>query len=73
MTSPRAGVAFSRGLGPAEIADGAPLTWPALEAPRRAAQRVARGAERADRPAETIDVASSVPCMVADRRRPVPS
>ncbi|OGK79053.1 MAG: hypothetical protein A2X50_10745 [Candidatus Rokubacteria bacterium GWF2_70_14] len=52
-----------------EIADGALLTWPTLEAPRRAAEHVARGAERAGRSAETIDVASLVPCVIADTRR----
>lgn len=52
-----------------EIADGVLLTWPTLEAPGRAAEHVARGATRAGRPPETIDVASLVPCVVADTRR----
>lgn len=52
-----------------EIADGALLTWPTLEAPGRAAAHVARGAERAGRRAETIDIASLVPCAVAGSRR----
>ena len=52
-----------------EIADGVLLTWPTLEAPRHAAEHVARGAARAGRPPETIDVASLVPCAVAASRR----
>jgi alkanesulfonate monooxygenase SsuD/methylene tetrahydromethanopterin reductase-like flavin-dependent oxidoreductase (luciferase family) len=52
-----------------EIADGALLTWPTLEAPGRAAQHVARGAAGAGRPAEAIDIASLLPCAVAASRR----
>ncbi len=51
-----------------EIADGVLLTWPTLEAPRHAAAHVARGAARAGRPPESLDVASLVPCVVADTR-----
>ncbi|MBI3636642.1 MAG: LLM class flavin-dependent oxidoreductase [Candidatus Rokubacteria bacterium] len=52
-----------------EIADGALLTWPTLEAPARAAAAVARGAARAGRDAAAVDVASLVPCVVAPTRR----
>src|SRR5688500_18743826 len=52
-----------------EIADGVLLTWPTLEAPRHAAEHVARGAARVGRPPETIDVASLVPCVVAATRQ----
>ncbi|HUF94105.1 MAG TPA: LLM class flavin-dependent oxidoreductase [Candidatus Limnocylindria bacterium] len=52
-----------------EIADGVLLTWPTLEAPRHAAEHVARGAARAGRPSEAIDVASLVPCVVAATRQ----
>jgi alkanesulfonate monooxygenase SsuD/methylene tetrahydromethanopterin reductase-like flavin-dependent oxidoreductase (luciferase family) len=52
-----------------EIADGALLTWPTLDAPRRAAAHVARGAERGGRRADDVDIASLVPCVVAKSRR----
>jgi len=60
-----------------EIADGALLTWATLDAPRRAAESVARGAARVGRRAADVDIASLVPCAVAadprealDRMRP---
>jgi len=52
-----------------EIADGALLTWPSLDAPGRAALSVARGAARAGRGAEAVDIASLIPCAVAKSRR----
>ena len=52
-----------------EIADGALLTWPSLDAPRRAAEHVSRGALRVGRDPSEIDVASLIPCAVAPRRR----
>ncbi len=48
-----------------EIADGALLTWPTLDAPRRAALHVSRGALRAGRDPGNIDIASLIPCAVA--------
>jgi len=53
-----------------EIADGVLLTWPTMEAGRRAADNVAIGARRAGRAPEAVDIASLIPCYVApDRRR----
>jgi len=52
-----------------EIADGVLLTWPTLQAPRHAAEHVARGAALRGRPPDTIDVASLVPCVVAPTRQ----
>jgi alkanesulfonate monooxygenase SsuD/methylene tetrahydromethanopterin reductase-like flavin-dependent oxidoreductase (luciferase family) len=52
-----------------EIAQGALLTWPTLDAPRRAALHVSRGAERAARDPGEIDIASLIPCVVAATRR----
>ncbi len=52
-----------------ELADGALLTWPTLDAARQAAEHVARGAARAGRRAEEVDVASLVPCAVAPTRQ----
>jgi 5,10-methylenetetrahydromethanopterin reductase len=51
-----------------EIADGVLLTWPTVDAPRRAARHVAAGARRAGRRPEDIDLASLVPCAVAADR-----
>ena len=51
-----------------EIADGVLLTWPSLEAPRRAAEHVARGAARAGRRASAIEIASLIPCAVTSVR-----
>ena len=52
-----------------EIADGALLTWPTLDAPARAARHVATGARRAGRHPEDVVIASLVPCAVAPSRR----
>jgi alkanesulfonate monooxygenase SsuD/methylene tetrahydromethanopterin reductase-like flavin-dependent oxidoreductase (luciferase family) len=52
-----------------EIAEGALLTWPTLDAPGRAAQHVARGALRAGRDPRAVDIASLIPCAVAASRR----
>ena len=52
-----------------EIAQGAMLTWPTLDAPGRAAQHVGRGAARAGRDPREIDVASLIPCAVAASRQ----
>jgi probable F420-dependent oxidoreductase len=52
-----------------EIADGVLLTWPTLQAPQHAAEYVSRGATRMGRPSDAVDVASLVPCVVADTRR----
>ena len=52
-----------------EIAEGALLTWPTLDAPRRAAEHVSRGALRAGRDPRAIDIASLIPCAVAATRR----
>lgn len=51
-----------------EVADGVLLTWPTLDAPRRAAAHVAAGACRAGRRPEGVDLASLVPCAVAADR-----
>jgi probable F420-dependent oxidoreductase len=52
-----------------EIAQGALLTWSTLDAGRRAAEHVAVGAQRAGRRPQEIDIASLLPCYVADDRR----
>ncbi|HXJ80786.1 MAG TPA: LLM class flavin-dependent oxidoreductase [Candidatus Methylomirabilis sp.] len=52
-----------------EIAQGALLTWPSLEAPGRAALHVSRGALRAGRDPGDVDIASLIPCAVAPSRR----
>lgn len=52
-----------------EIADGVLLTWPTVEAGRRAADNVAIGARRAGRTPDDVDVASMIPCYVAASRR----
>jgi alkanesulfonate monooxygenase SsuD/methylene tetrahydromethanopterin reductase-like flavin-dependent oxidoreductase (luciferase family) len=52
-----------------ELADGAILTWPTLDAPRRAALHVARGALRVGRDPGGVDIASLIPCAVAASRR----
>src|SRR5262249_55056269 len=51
-----------------EIADGVLLTWPSLDAPRRAAEHVAQGARRAGRDAREIEIASLIPCAVTAAR-----
>ena len=52
-----------------EIAEGALLTWPTLDAPGRAEAHVARGARRAGRDPRAVDIASLIPCAVATSRR----
>ncbi len=52
-----------------EIAQGALLTWPTLDAPGRAAEHVSRGALRAGRDPRAIDIAALIPCAVAASRR----
>src|SRR5262245_7343938 len=52
-----------------EIAEGVLLTWPTLEAGRRAAANVAIGAARAGRPPDAVDIASLIPCSVAPSQR----
>jgi probable F420-dependent oxidoreductase len=53
-----------------EIAQGTILTWSTLDAGRRAADNVARGAQRAGRRLEDIEIASLLPCNVSvDRQR----
>jgi probable F420-dependent oxidoreductase len=51
-----------------EIADGVLLTWPTFDAARRAAEHVARGAARAGRKADAIEIGSLLPCAVAKTR-----
>jgi alkanesulfonate monooxygenase SsuD/methylene tetrahydromethanopterin reductase-like flavin-dependent oxidoreductase (luciferase family) len=52
-----------------EIAEGALLTWPTFDAPRRAAEHVSRGALRAGRDPDGIDIAYHIPCAIAADRR----
>ena len=49
-----------------ELADGVLLTWPTERTIARAVEHVAIGARRAGRPAGLVDVASLIPCAVAD-------
>jgi probable F420-dependent oxidoreductase len=49
-----------------ELAQGILLTYPTLESGRRAAENVAIGARRAGRRPEDIDIASLIPCQVAE-------
>src|SRR5881397_3319317 len=49
-----------------ELAQGALLTWPTPRTIARAVEHVAIGARRAGREAGTVDVASLIPCAVAD-------
>lgn len=49
-----------------ELAQGALLTWSSLSAGSRAARHVAAGAARAGRAPEGVDIASFLPCVVAD-------
>ena len=49
-----------------ELADGVLLTWPTERTIARAVEHVAIGARRAGRPAALVDVASLIPCAVAD-------
>jgi alkanesulfonate monooxygenase SsuD/methylene tetrahydromethanopterin reductase-like flavin-dependent oxidoreductase (luciferase family) len=49
-----------------ELAEGVLLTWPTPAAIARAAEHVAIGARRAGRPGDAVDLASLIPCAVAD-------
>jgi alkanesulfonate monooxygenase SsuD/methylene tetrahydromethanopterin reductase-like flavin-dependent oxidoreductase (luciferase family) len=49
-----------------ELAQGILLTYPTLESGRRAAEHVAIGARRAGRRPEDVEIASLLPCQVAD-------
>ncbi len=49
-----------------ELAEGALLTWPTPRTIARAVEHVAIGARRAGREAGAVDVASLIPCAVAD-------
>ena len=49
-----------------ELAEGVLLTWPTPEAIARAVDHVAIGARRAGRADGAVDVASLIPCAVAD-------
>ncbi len=51
-----------------ELAQGVLLTWSTLEAGRRARDNVAIGARRAGRKPEDVDIASLLPCHVAENR-----
>lgn len=52
-----------------ELAEGVLLTWPTVEAAGRAAEHVARGATRAGRNPEAVELASLLPCAVASTRQ----
>jgi probable F420-dependent oxidoreductase len=49
-----------------ELADGILLTYPTLESGRRAVENVAIGARRAGRKPEDVEIASLLPCQVAE-------
>ena len=49
-----------------ELAEGVLLTWPTPSTIARAVEHVAIGARRAGRPPAAVDVASLIPCAVAD-------
>ncbi len=49
-----------------ELAQGVLLTWPTARTIARAVEHVALGARRAGRQAAAVDVASLIPCAVAD-------
>ena len=49
-----------------ELADGALLTWPTPQTIARAVAHVGIGARRAGREAAAVDVASLIPCAIAD-------
>jgi alkanesulfonate monooxygenase SsuD/methylene tetrahydromethanopterin reductase-like flavin-dependent oxidoreductase (luciferase family) len=49
-----------------ELADGVLLTWPTPRAIARAVEHVAIGARRARRDGAAVDIASLIPCAVAD-------
>jgi alkanesulfonate monooxygenase SsuD/methylene tetrahydromethanopterin reductase-like flavin-dependent oxidoreductase (luciferase family) len=48
-----------------ELAQGVLLVWSMLGTAGQAAEHIARGAQRAGRPPEAIDIASLLPCSVA--------
>ncbi|HKZ08806.1 MAG TPA: LLM class flavin-dependent oxidoreductase [Methylomirabilota bacterium] len=52
-----------------ELADGLILTWSTVDAPARAAAHVATGARRAGRRPEDVEIASLLPCVIAEDRR----
>jgi probable F420-dependent oxidoreductase len=52
-----------------EIAQGVLMTRSTLETGRQAAEHIARGAQRAGRQPADIDLASLLPCSVADNRQ----
>ena len=52
-----------------EIADGVLLTWPTAASGRRAVENVAIGARRAGRDPGSVDVASLIPCVIAEDQR----
>ena len=52
-----------------ELADGLILTWSTVEAPARAAAIVPAAARRAGRRPEDVEIASLLPCVIADDRR----
>jgi alkanesulfonate monooxygenase SsuD/methylene tetrahydromethanopterin reductase-like flavin-dependent oxidoreductase (luciferase family) len=52
-----------------ELGQGVLLTWASLDAAAQAAAHVARGAARAGRPPEAVDIASLIPCAVAASRQ----
>jgi probable F420-dependent oxidoreductase len=52
-----------------EIAQGVLMTRSTLETGRRAAEHIARGAQRVGRQPADIDLASLLPCSVADNRQ----
>jgi alkanesulfonate monooxygenase SsuD/methylene tetrahydromethanopterin reductase-like flavin-dependent oxidoreductase (luciferase family) len=49
-----------------ELAEGILLTYPTLESGRRAAENIAIGARRAGRRPEDVEIASLLPCQVAE-------
>jgi probable F420-dependent oxidoreductase len=49
-----------------ELAQGLLLTYPTLDSGRRAAEHIAIGARRAGRRPEDVEIASLLPCQVAD-------
>ncbi len=49
-----------------EVAEGVLLTWPTTRTIARAVEHVALGARRAGRSADAVDVASLIPCAVAE-------
>jgi alkanesulfonate monooxygenase SsuD/methylene tetrahydromethanopterin reductase-like flavin-dependent oxidoreductase (luciferase family) len=54
-----------------ELAQGVLLVWSMLGTARQAAEHIARGAHRAGRSPEAIDIAALLPCSVAARARSV--